>query len=548
MAKREHAWQGATPGTGVRYGRNGMVASASSRAAAAGMNVLQRGGNAFDAAIAVAGVEWLTLPAMCGLGGDMFAVLYDAKQDRVSAINGSGVAALGASREYYVDQGLEEMPGDGWHAVAVPGAPGAYAALNGEFGSMALGDLLAPAVSCAEEGILVSDKMSGMFAWASKTLEKYRYSAPLYLPGGSAPSPGDTWKLPDLACTIRTFCEEGADPFYTGEIAAEMVRACKEEDGLFGPEEFAEHTTEVYDPLHTTYRGVDVYTTAPPSQGVIVLEWLNLMECYDLATHGFGSADAIHLMVETKKLAFADRLRYCGDPRFIDNPLDELLSKSYAERRRSGVDPGRANNDPTPAALKEQGGNTSYFAVADGDGNVISMIHSLSAAFGCCVVAGETGVMLNNRAGRGFTLEERHPNVIAGGKKTMHTLNCYLLCKKGRPYAAVGTPGGDRQAQWDVQAIANLIDFGMDVQEAVEAPRWVSWPGTDPASIKTPLEIRIEDRFDDEVIAELEGRGHRVSPMGGWSGGGSLQIVAREEDGTLLGGCDPRSGGVALGF
>lgn len=354
--------------------------------------------------------------------------------------------------------------------------------------------------------------------------------------------------LPDLARTIRTYAERGPDVFYRGEIAAEIVRSSMEGGGLFGAAEFAEHTTDVYNPLHTTYREVDVYTTAPPSQGVIVLEWLNLMEGYDLKSLGFGSADALHLMVETKKLAFADRLAYCGDPRFIDNPLDELLSKAYAEKRRGAVDSKQANNEPLAGSLKERGGNTSYFAVADGEGNVISFIHSLSAAFGCCVVAGETGVMLNNRAGRGFTLDEGHPNVIEGGKKTMHTLNCYLLCRDGRPYAAVGTPGGDRQAQWDAQVISNLLDHGMDVQQAVEAPRWVSSPGTDPASINTPMQFRYEDRFDPGVIEELARRGHRVNPMTEWGGGGALQVIARDGDGTLQGGCDPRSRGVALGW
>ncbi len=538
----------ASPSVGVRYAKMGMVASSSPLAASAGVNILQRGGNAFDAAIAVAGVEWLDLPAQCGLGGDVFTVFYDASSGRIVAINGSGEAARTASREVYVDQGLKKMPLDGWHAAAVPGAPGAYAALNEGFGTMPLSELLEPAAEYAEEGIIVSHGTNRFIASAASTLGKYADSAATYLPGGSAPNPGDLWVLPDLARTIRTYAERGPDIFYHGEIAAEIVRASKAGGGLFGEEEFAEQVTDVYDPLHTTYHGADVYTTAPPSQGVIGLQWLNLMEGYDLRSAGFGSADALHLMVETKKLAFADRLAYCGDPRFIDNPLDQLLSKAYAESRREGVDPDRANNEPLAGALPEQGGNTSYFAVADGEGNLISFIHSLSAAFGCCVVAGETGVMLNNRTGRGFTLEEGHPNVIARGKKTMHTLNCYLLSRDGRPYAAVGTPGGDRQVQWDVQVISNLLDHGMNVQQAVEAPRWVSWPGTDPAFVDIPLQFRYEDRFDPDVIAEMERRGHRVDSMKEWGGGGALQVIERDESGMLQGGCDPRSRGIALGW
>lgn len=537
----------ANPSPGVRYARKGMVASSSPLAASAGIQVLQRGGNAFDATIAVAGVEWIHLPAQCGLGGDVFTVFYEAKNDRVVAINGSGKSAYEANRAYYADQGLRKMPLDGWHAAAVPGAPAAYATMNEMFGTMPMAELLAPAAAYAEDGILVSDGTHRFIKGEAEKLVKYPYSAKRYLPGGQAPQPGERWTLPELGATIRLYAEKGPNVFYRGEIAEEIVRASREGGGLFGSREFDEQETDVHDPLHATYRGLDVYTTAPPSQGVIVLEWLNLLEGFDLESMGFGTADTIHAMVETKKLVFADRLAYCGDPHFIDNPLDDLLSKSYAEKRRASVDPDRANNGALSGGLHD-GSNTSYFAVADAEGNVVSFIHSLSAAFGCCVVAGETGVMLNNRAGRGFTLEEGHPNVIEGGKKTMHTLNCYLLCQDGRPYAAVGTPGGDRQTQWDVQVIANLVDFGMDVQEAVEAPRWVSWPGTDPAMIDNPIELHYEDRFHPDSVTELGRRGHQTEPMSAWGGGGALQVIERREDGTLLGGCDPRSGGIALGW
>ncbi len=536
------------PGPGVQFGSNGMVASRSKRAAAAGLHVLRRGGNAFDAAIAVAGVEWLTLPAMCGLGGDMFAVLYDARRDRLAAINGSGEAARHASRDYYVSQGFSTMPLDGWHAAAVPGAPHAYATLNREFGTVPLADLLAPALAYAERGIAVSEDMSRSIAGAAGKLGRFADSAALYCPGGVAPRPGDRWVLPDLAATIRAFATDGPEAFYRGAVAAEIVRAATAGGGLFGPEEFAEQETDVYEPLHTRYRGVDVYETAPPSQGLLVLEWLNIIAGDDLRGLGFGSADTLHLLVEAKKLAFADRNRYCGDPRFIANPLDDLLSPQYAAQRRSTIRPDRANDAPTAGVLPERDGDTSYFAVADGQGNAISFIHSLSALFGSGVVAGKTGVLLNNRAGRGFTLEAGHPNVIAGGKKTMHTLNCYLLCRDGRPFVVGGTPGGDYQPQWNVQAITNLLDFGMNVQEAVEAPRWISVPGTDPETLDEPFALIVEDRFDPDVLAELERRGHRVRRAGAWSSPGALQLIMCGADGTLQGGSDPRGGGAALAY
>ncbi|MGH2353962.1 MAG: gamma-glutamyltransferase family protein, partial [Chloroflexota bacterium] len=328
----------------------------------------------------------------------------------------------------------------------------------------------------------------------------------------------------------------------------EMVRHAQTLGGTFSLEDFAEHTTEVYEPIHTSYRGVEVYETRPPSQGLLVLEQLNLLEGFDLAATGFGTADTIHLMAEAKKLAYADRLRYAGDPRFVDVPLAELVSKSFAARRRQAIDPRRAASQVAGALPEVLHGDTSYFCVADGDGNAVSFIHSLSAGWGSGVVAGTTGIVLNNRAGRGFTLEEGHPNVFAGGKKTMHTLNCYLLMRDGQLHAVGGTPGGDQQPQWNVQTIVNVLDFGMNVQQAIEAPRWYSFPSTDPAHVGKPSELRLEARFDPAVATDLEARGHRVVGLNPWGAGGAVQVIVRQPNGVLVGGSDPRAGGIALGF
>ena len=528
----------------VSYGSGGMVASASRRAATAGIEILQAGGNAFDAAIAVAGVEWSTLPGMCGLGGDVFAVLYDAREDRVAAVNGSGVVGSRVDRAYYTDQGLTTMPLDGWHAAAVPGAAHAYATILDTFGTLPMGQLLSRALSCAEEGVVVSEEMSASIGSAEEKLSKFEESRQDYLSTG-VPSPGTVWRRPRLASTIRSYIEGGVDAFYRGPIAKEMVLASEAADGPFGLDEFASHTTDIYEPLHTNYRGIDVYQTAPPSQGLIVLEWLNLLEPFDLRTSGFGSRDAVHTLVETKKLAFADRLAYVGDPRQVDVPIDVLLSKPYALRRSSAIDMDHANHDPVAGDLSD--GDTSYFCVVDGNGNAISFIHSLSAGFGSGVVAGETGVILNNRSGRGFTLEEGHPNALAPGKKTMHTLNCYLLAEDGRLYGVGGTPGGDRQPQWNVQTITNLIDFEMPPQQAVSAPSWISWPGTDPATIDTPLELRLEDGFSTELRDALASRGHRTASLGS-NAGSRLQLITRDSNGILRGATDPRCTGIALGY
>jgi gamma-glutamyltranspeptidase/glutathione hydrolase len=537
------------PSPGVAYGGNGMVASASPNAAAAGLAVLQRGGNAFDAALATASVEWLTLPGSCGLGGDLFVVLYDAKRDQVRAINGSGEAARRASRDYYTSQGLTQMPLSGWHAASVPGAPHGYLTLHREHATMPLADLWGPAIRYARDGIVTTSRMSRSIAGSADKLARQPDAAAIYLPGGEPPKPGQRWRNPNLARTIETVVTGGTDAFYRGDIAREIVRTAEAEGGLFGLPEFAEHSTELYDPLCVRYRGLDVYATRPPSQGLIVLEMLNLLEGFDLASMGFGSAAAIHHLVEAKKLAFGDRLRYCGDPRTIDQgPVAKLLTREYAARRRAEISPDRAADQQVGALPEQLGGNTSYFCAMDGQGNAVSFIHSLSAGFGSGVVGGKTGVILNNRAGRGFTLEEGHPNVFAGGKKTMHTLNCYMAVRDGKPWLVGGTPGGDQQPQWNVQAITGLVDFGLDVQQAVEAPRWYSFPSTDPEHAGKPLVVRLEERFGAEALSGLEALGHRVEPLGPWAAGGALQLIQRESDGALLGGSDPRAGGVALGF
>ena len=526
----------------------GMVASASPRAAAAGIQILQSGGNAFDAALAVAAMEWLTMPENCGLGGDTFAVLFDAKRDRLVAINGSGVAGTHARRETYLRQGLDKMPLAGWHAASVPGTADACATLNREFGTRPLAELLAPALEAAERGVVVSPSMSAAIASMADKLRADPQAAAVFLPGGAALQPGTRLVSPNLVRTIRTLAVEGAEPFYTGAIAAEIVRASKEADGPFESVDFAGHCTEVYEPLSTTYRGVEVVTTAPPSQGLIILEWLNLLAGDDLAALGFGSEDALHLLVEAKKLAFVDRVRHCGDSKFAPDTIGALLNKSYAAMRRQAIDMDRACMSPVAGALPERAGDTSYFAVADGDGNAISFIHSLSAWFGCGVMAGSSGIVLNNRAGRGFNLEEDHPNSIAPGKKTMHTLNSYILCRDGRPWVVGGTPGGDRQVQWNVQAITNLIDYEMSIGQTVGAPAWVSWPGADPAEIDAPFEFWFEDRFADAVTAALEGRGHVLQRMGKYGIGSRHQLIQMDPAGILHGASDPRAAGIAIGI
>jgi gamma-glutamyltranspeptidase/glutathione hydrolase len=264
---------------------------------------------------------------------------------------------------------------------------------------------------------------------------------------------------------------------------------------------------------------------------------------------GHSTADSIHLLVEAKKRAFADRNAYSRDPRFGPTPLETMISKEFARARYEDIDMRRASDEVEAGAIPEMDGDTTYLCAADADGNMVSFIHSLSAGFGSHVVAGDTGIMLNNRAGRGFSLVDGHPNVIEGGKRTMHTLNCFALAKDGRTYLVGGTPGGDQQPQWNLQVVTNLIDYGMDVQQAVEAPRWQGFPGTDPINLPNPFELRVESRVGDGVIAELRSRGHAVQALGPYAAGGAAFLIARDpETGILQGGSDPRSEGLALGI
>jgi gamma-glutamyltranspeptidase / glutathione hydrolase len=529
----------------LRHATRGIVASASHVAAAVAVRVLQDGGNAADAAVAAALVEGVTLPASCGLGGDAFMVVYEARTDAVHAINGAGAAPVAATREAYLAGGHATMPLTGPLSAAVPGAPDAYWTLHRRFGSLPWPEVVAPAVRCAEEGVPLSGLVARHFSLAGSKLGRFSESA-AYLAAGASPQAGDLLRLPQYARTLRALAEGGPDTFYRGETARELVRALRAAGGLFEEADLAAHTTDCEEPIHTTYRGVGVYTNPPPSQGMILLEHLNLLEGFDLAAGGFGTAETLHLMAETKKLAFEDRLRYAGDPRLVAMPLGQLLSKEYAAQRRREVDPNRAADVSTAPESAE--GDTSYLCVVDEEGNAVSLIHSLSAAFGSGFVAGETGVLLNNRAGRGFTLEEGHPNVLAGGKRTMSTLHCYALVRDGALYAVGGTEGGDQQPQWNAQVICNLVDFGMDPQAALAAPRWYSFPGTDPANTGRPVELRLESRFPPGVAESLARRGHQVVDIGPWGTAGAYQLIVRRPDGVLLGATDPRTGGIALGF
>ncbi len=528
--------------------RRAMVATGHPLASAAGIEVLSAGGNAVDAAVAVAAVLGVAQPMMSGLGGDTFMLVYLRRQDRVWGLNGGGPAPLAATAELFRGQGLARVPGRGTISASVPGAVAAMEKALSLWGSgrFSLGRLLDPAIRYAEEGVPVAPHVAGWIRESAPILAEYPSSAAVFLPGGLPPAEGDVLVQTDLGGSLREVASGGADAFYRGRLAHAICDYCRGHGGLLSAEDFARFGVEEHAPLQTTYHGVTVCTTAPPSQGFLLLEMLNILEGYE--QEPWGSADGIHWAVEAKKLAFADRLAYLGDPLFVPSPVEALLDKSYAARRRREIDPGRAAKSCSGGLRTAEGGNTTYFCVADVEGNLVSYITSLSALFGCGDLVEGTGIMLNNRAGRGFLLAEGHPNCIAPGKRTMHTLTPYMALRDGVPWLVWGTPGGDAQPQWNLQVLQNLLHSGMDLQAAIEAPRWRSFPGADAGTLGGPFELRVEEGFPRESLEELARRGHVLAPMGALEGGGAQAVLVDRSRGIYVGGSDPRVDGCAVGL
>jgi gamma-glutamyltranspeptidase / glutathione hydrolase len=552
-------WKQRSASSGVRrpspvIARNGIVASAHPLISATGLDVLQRGGNAVDAAVAASLVGGVVLPAMCGLGGDLFAVVHGRARSgktETLAFHGSGVGPSNATVEEMRargERGGAIMAQYGPLSPSVPGFVDGCFALLDRFGSRSFAELAQPAIRYAADGVAVSPLVARWIAEVADPLRERPATAAVFLPGGKVPAVGSVLRQTDLARSLQAIADGGRNVFYTGDLAERICAALAAEGGLLAMDDFAGHATDVAAPIATTYRDHVVYETALPTQGFVVNETLNIVEHANLAGLGLSSAEGVHVLAEALGRAFADRNAYAGDPRRVDVPLDVLLSKKWAAERWATIDPTTAATDVAPGRLTP--GDTTFCCVVDGDGMMISLIFSLSDWFGSRVVAGDTGILLNNRAGHCFSLVDGHPNQFAPHKRPMHTLNCWLIAgQNGTPVVAGGTPGGDFQPQWNVQTITGLIDAGLDVQQTVEQPRWQIWPATYPAEIGNPLELRVEDRLGDATVAALERMGHRIVRAGDWGAGGSAQVIARDPaTGVLAGGSDPRSEGLAIGY
>jgi len=531
------------------YADGGMVAAAHPLITSAGLESLLAGGNAVDAAIAAAAVAAVVMPEMCGLGGDLFAIVHDPAKHVTRAFLGSGISARAATIEQMRAAGDDgKMPYRGPHALGVPGMVDAYFTMLAAFGTRTFANVAQRAMTHASDGYPLTQAGSEAISDNRAMLASFPASAAVFLPGGEAPAPGARLKQTDLAKTLRTIAEHGPDVFYRGSIGKAITDFLQANGGAMTLSDFAGHATQVIDPISTTYRGYHVFQTGVPSQGLIQLEALNILEQFDLTGLEIGSPAWIHRQVEAKKLAYADRLGYVSDDAVGLGAVSRLLDKGWAATRAHEIDRAHANPRVPHGEFKD--GDTTYLCVVDGAGMMVSLIQSVSAAFGCGMVAGETGVVMNNRVGRGFSLVEGHPNVFTPGKRTMHTLNCFMIADEdGKMVVTGGTPGGDGQPQWNLQMTSALIDAGLDAQASIEVPRWTSWPGTDPDSVDNPYELRIESRAGETVIAGLAELGHKVVTQREWTGGGTAQIIARDPNtGVLAGATDPREEGEVLGF
>jgi gamma-glutamyltranspeptidase/glutathione hydrolase len=515
--------------------QNGMVATSQPLAAMAGLRILLQGGNAFDAAVATAAALNVVEPMSTGIGGDMFALAWVAKDKKLVGLNGSGRAGSKASLDFFKQRGLEEIPFRGPLPVTVPGALHGWCTLLEKYGTMSLEQVLAPAIEYAEQGFPVSEIIATSWESAAHSLKDNPNWANNYLIDGRAPQIGEIFKQRALAETFKKLASGGKDVFYKEEIAKKIADFIQEQDGLLTLKDLADHTSTWVEPISTTYKGYEIYELPPNGQGVAVLEMLNILEGYDLKSLGHNSADYLHLLIEAKKLAFADLQRFVADPAFSKLPLETMISKEYASQLRKLININRAAREvKTP--LMEKEGDTIYLTVVDKDRNCVSFINSLYDHFGSGLIVPGTGICLQNR-GALFSLDPQHPNCIAPGKRPFHTIIPAMVLKDGKPFLCFGVMGGAMQPQGHLQVLLNIIEFGMNVEEAGEAPRFRH----------LDRGVALESKINALTRYKLISKGHRiiwaVGAFGGYQG-----ILIDPKTGVLYGGSDIRKDGCAVGW
>jgi len=525
---------------------HGMAATSHPLATQVALDILKKGGTAVDAAIAANSILGLMEPTGCGIGGDLFAIIWDAKTQKLHGLNASGRSPKSLTIDYFRENGITQIPARGSLPVSVPGCVDGWFELHKKFGKVSMKEILTPAISYAREGFPITEVIQSDFARGSRLLMQYENFSEIYLPNGRVPEKGEIVKNPYLANTYEKIATKGRDEFYKGDIARTIADYMKRNGGFLSYDDMASHTSEWVEPVSTNYRGYDVWELPPNGQGIAALQILNVMEQYDVENMGFGSADYIHLFVEAKKLAFEDRARHYADMDFSNVPVQQLISKEYAKERAMLIDMDRAAQSYDAGALNSP--STIYLTVADKNGNMISLIQSNYRGLGSGMTPDKLGFILQNR-GEMFSLQDGHPNVYEPGKRPFHTIIPAFITKDGKPWVSFGVMGGGMQPQAHAQIVMNLVDFGMNLQEAGDAPRIQHSGSSEPTDeIMTDGGIvYLESGFDYQQIRTLLRKGHKMGTTVG-SYGGYQAIKWDDEKGVYFGASESRKDGQAAGY
>ncbi|MDH5240253.1 MAG: gamma-glutamyltransferase [Gammaproteobacteria bacterium] len=525
-----------------------MAATSQPLATQVALDILKAGGSAVDAAIAANAMLGLMEPTGSGIGGDLFAIVWDAESKRLLGLNASGRAPKAMTLEYFQQHGIDTIPPYGPLPVSVPGAVDGWFELHKRFGRLAMKDILAPAIAYANEGFPVSEVIAQYFQSNKRRIGQYPGFAETYMPEGDVPKKGEMFRNPRLAATYALIADKGRDEFYKGSIARRIDAYMAEQGGLLRYEDLAAHESEWVTPVSTSYRGWDVYELPPNGQGIAALQILNILEGYDLKSMGFGSAEYIHTFVEAKKLAFEDRAKYYADMDFVDVPVETLISKAYADERRKLISAEKASLRVPAGDAKLKDGDTIYLTVADADGNMVSLIQSNYRGMGSGMTPGDLGFVLQDRAEL-FALDANHANVVAGGKRPFHTIIPAFIMKDGKPLISFGLMGGAMQPQGHAQVVVNMVDFGMNLQEAGDAAR-INHDGSSEPTGTTMTDggvVHLESQFSRETRDALEAMGHTLGASDG-SFGGYQAIMWDDAEGVYYGASEVRKDGQAAGY
>lgn len=529
--------------------QNGMAATSQPLATQVALDILKKGGSAIDAAIAANAVLGLVEPASCGVGGDIFAIVWSAEEQKLYGLNGSGRAPKSLSIDYFMDKGMKHVPFYGPLPVSVPGCVDGWFKLHDKFGQLSIKDILQPAIDYGRNGFPVSEVIAYEMASNYNGLQDQPGFAQTYMPSGKPPIKGEVFKNPDLAYTYERIAKEGRDAFYKGSIAKTIDSYMRKHGGFLSYDDLAEHTSNWVEPVSVNYRGYDVWELPPNGQGTAALQMLNLLEGFDIASMGFGSTDYLHVLTETKKLAYEDRAKFYADPEFNTIPLETLLSDEYAAQRRNLIRMDTAADSYPAGDMDIETGNTTYLTVADKAGNMVSFIQSIYSEFASGMVPDGLGFVLQNR-GQMFNVQDRnHANALEPGKRPFHTIIPAFITKDGQPWASFGLMGGAVQPQGHAQIVVNLVDFGMNLQEAGDAPRMRHRGSSQPTGSKMTNggTLFLESGFEPGTLRELRKKGHRIG-FGVGMFGGYQAIGVDLKTKVYSGASESRKDGQAAGY